>query len=448
MKLLASANAPVSDNPRASQLFAAAALVLGIGAGINSREPATCLTFLAAGLVGVAFTASARGTGGREGGFMIRILAVGIAANVLIGLVAPPLVENWYRPFLAVVGTAAIGALFVPRLRTTLLVAVVVGQFAVFAWMVATKEPSDIDVYFFQQEASEVLLSGENPYELRYRNIYGEGTDLYAPEVQSGDRVDFGFPYPPLSLLMALPGYLAATEYRYGAAVAAGVTALFLAFMRPSAAGAGIPAIFILSPLTLRVIYNGWTESFVGVLLAGAVLTAIRAPRWTPVLLGLLIASKQYMLPVLVPAVALLEAARRRTGAKRMIGIPIAVAAATVLPFLLWNPAEFIHSVVLLQAYQPFRPDSVSIPGLLARLDLIVLPAWIAFLGGGAALLAVSRWAPRTPAGFAGATAIFFFVFFLLSKQAFMNYYYLVLVAVSCAVAATASARGPAGTSR
>ncbi len=147
------------------------------------------------------------------------------------------------------------------------------------------------------------------------------------------------------------------------------------------------------------------------------------------------------MLPGLLPAVALLEAARRLTGTKRMLGIPIAVAAATVLPFLLWNPAEFIHSVVLLQAYQPFRPDSASIPGLLARLGLIVLPVWIAFLGGGAALLAVSRWAPRTPAGFAGATAIFLLVFFLLSKQAFMNYYYLVMVAVSCAVAAGPTVR-------
>jgi hypothetical protein len=58
------------------------------------------------------------------------------------------------------------------------------------------------------------------------------------------------------------------------------------------------------------------------------------------------------------------------------------------------------------------------------------------------ALLAVTSRAPRTPAGFAGATAVFFFVFFLLSKQAFMNYYYLVLVALACAVGGAMIARG------
>ena len=119
----------------------------------------------------------------------------------------------------------------------------------------------------------------------------------------------------------------------------------------------------------------------------------------------------------------------------------VVVAAITVLPFLLWNPGEFIHSVLLVQAYQPFRTDSVGVAGLLARMGLWETPTWVAFAGGGIALLAATSRAPRTPAGFAGAAAVFFFVFFLLSKQAFMNYYYLVLVALACAVGGAIIAR-------
>lgn len=75
------------------------------------------------------------------------------------------------------------------------------------------------------------------------------------------------------------------------------------------------------------------------------------------------------------------------------------------------------------------------------------LPAWTAFAGGAVALTAAVKLAPATPAGFAGATAVSFFVFFLLSKQAFMNYYYVVFVAMGCAVAA-ATRIPPQGRSR
>jgi hypothetical protein len=44
--------------------------------------------------------------------------------------------------------------------------------------------------------------------------------------------------------------------------------------------------------------------------------------------------------------------------------------------------------------------------------------------------------AERTPAGFAGAIALCFFVFFAFSKQAFANYYYMVIAAMCVSVVA------------
>ena len=430
------------DSSRAAQLYAIGMLVLGIGGAISDRDPATALTLLAGGFVVAAFVLSTRTAAARprDSRFLVQILAVGIGGTVLIGVVDPPLLDGWFRPLLAITGAAAIGALVMTRLRTLLVVGIVLGQLVIWTWMIHDLDLSDMDVHLFQQQGSAALLEGKNPYELRYLNIYGEGTDLYAPELQSGEYLEFGFPYPPLSLLMAVPGYALAGDYRYAAAFAGAITGLLLAFARPGAIAAGIAALFMLSPLTLRVIYNGWTEPFVGALLAAVVWAAIRRPRLTPVLLGLLVAAKQYVLPVLLPAVVLLSLVRRSVGAIPMILVAAAVAGATILPFLLWNPGEFIHSVVLLQAYQPFRADSVGIAGAIARMGGWEIPAWTAFGGSAIALALATKMAPRTPAGFAGATALFFLVFFLLSKQAFMNYYYVVFVALACSVAAAATA--------
>jgi hypothetical protein len=43
---------------------------------------------------------------------------------------------------------------------------------------------------------------------------------------------------------------------------------------------------------------------------------------------------------------------------------PLIVAAAIILPFLIWSPSHFTFDVIVLQALQPFREDSVSLPGL------------------------------------------------------------------------------------
>jgi hypothetical protein len=51
--------------------------------------------------------------------------------------------------------------------------------------------------------------------------------------------------------------------------------------------------------------------------------------------------------------------------------------------------------------------------------------------------IAMALWrAPRTPAGFAAAVAVTFTVFFAFSKQAFGNYYFFVIGALACALAA------------
>jgi hypothetical protein len=49
--------------------------------------------------------------------------------------------------------------------------------------------------------------------------------------------------------------------------------------------------------------------------------------------------------------------------------------------------------------------------------------------------LCIWLW-PRNAGGFAGAVAMVYFTFFALNRQAFCNYYFLVIAAMCCAIAA------------
>ena len=112
-------------------------------------------------------------------------------------------------------------------------------------------------------------------------------------------------------------------------------------------------------------------------------------------------------------------------------------AAPSTLPWALWDWHAFIWSVIKLQFFSPFRPDSMSFVAWLARAHGVRLPALVAFAAAfAAALLGIWR-APRTPAGFAAATGFAFMVFFALSKQAFSNYYFFVITCLCASVAAT-----------
>jgi hypothetical protein len=59
----------------------------------------------------------------------------------------------------------------------------------------------------FQQTGAAALLAGENPYEDRYPNLYEGHPEFYGPGVVDANKhLTVGLPYPPLSLLLTLPG--------------------------------------------------------------------------------------------------------------------------------------------------------------------------------------------------------------------------------------------------
>jgi hypothetical protein len=371
----------------------------------------------------------------------VGILLAGVALQFSQVLTHPPGMYlrpvNGWLPFLASVGTAAVlaGSLAFagPRWTRVGTAFVAVCFLAAGLWVLRASPHPVIDVFVFQQQSSEALLHGRNPYTLTFPNIYGH-TQFYGSELTDGKTLFFGFPYPPLSLFFAATG-----DHRTAQLVAFVVAAACLVAIRPDRLGALAAAVFLFTPRGLFVLEQGWTEPF-GVALLGLVLVAaVRVPRLLWLALGALFAWKQYTV-VLVPLTVLLLPRPFSWKAWARLAVPaLLVALAVSLPLALWNVRGFFRSVVWLQTVQPFRADALSFPSALVAMGYTPPPVVPTLLILTALAIAVALfWAPRTPQGFALAVTLVLGVFFAFNKQSFCNYWFLVLGAAALAVASAA----------
>ena len=283
-----------------------------------------------------------------------------------------------------------------------------------------------IDVVTFLSGASSALLRGADPYTVKYPDIYGptQSALLYGPGVVGHNgMLTVGLPYPPAILLVAAPASLAG-DVRLGSIVLVLGAALLL-HRRASPTGRVVAVILACAPGFPELAFFGWTEGPIVGLLAVAVWLAVHR-RWVPaaVLLGLAFASKQYFV-VALPCLWLLRPYVTRGRVAAMVG----VAGVVTAPFVIWSPQGFWRSVVEFQLMQPFRADSVSVltwsvstfgwpgPALFG-----VLPLAAGFL---VAVVAAWRVRPGLP-GFLTAVSLSLLATTALSKQAFLNYYFLV----------------------
>jgi hypothetical protein len=235
---------------------------------------------------------------------------------------------------------------------------------------------------------------------------------------------------------MALPGHLLTGDYRYSQLAAMTLSGALMAYSRPGPLGAFAATLFLFTPRIFFVLEQGWTEPLVLLALAATVFAASRAPKYVAVLFGLFLASKQYAF-LAAPALAvLMPQPFQWKDYARTLGKSLLVALAITLPFFLWNSEAFVRSAITLQLHQPFRADALSYLAWFAQGDQH-WPTWLAFVGAAVgAALTVWRGA-RSPAGFAAGVALIFALFFAFNKQAFCNYYFLVIGACALGLAAS-----------
>jgi hypothetical protein len=397
---------------------------------------------------------------------LVTVASAGLVVQFLLLLTSSPIASHAFRyesellPFRSCIALAAVcaaAALLSRRPRHPALFAMLALHFVAGLWVLRVTPPPPVDVCLFQRDACAALFAGHNPYALTFPLPYNDPARVYAPGSFANGRLLFGYPYPPLSLLLVLPGYLFG-DFRYALLAATTLAGALIALARPSRIATAAAALFLFTPRGFFVLEAGWTEPLVVLLLAAVVFALCRGLRAAPILFGLLLVTKQYL--VLAAPLALFL--RRGTGgppvssikektrtgrpchAPQTSRIPTSRLAWIVaillpllisLPLILRNIPAFMHSAVLLQFHQPMRMDALSYaPWILSQTGLH-LPMWLPFLAAAGAIAFALRQRSRTPTALAAGVALAFFLFFALNKQAFCNYYFFVIGAMCCSLA-------------
>ncbi|HEY2586561.1 MAG TPA: hypothetical protein VGI81_12425 [Tepidisphaeraceae bacterium] len=385
-------------------------------------------------------------------------LGVGLLLQLLTLLVAWPGVDlpreegSALIPFrsgmLVIAGLLAVGGwIDVRRIRRWILPGFLIVFLALGGWMVHASPDPHIDVWVFESDAARQLLRGHNPYAMTFPDIYHSTLpghqQVYGSGLVVGDRCQFGFPYPPVTLLLTTLGYLLGGDPRYAQVCALALAGLFIALSGRGRIALLAAALLLLTPRVFFVIGRAWTEPFAVMLLAATIFCAVRRSRWLPVALGLFLATKQYLVLAVPFTFFLLPPGWKWRDWIGLLVKSATVAAIVTLPFALWDFHAFWKSTVTVQQIAPFRWDSLSYivwwgfhgHGEQVKLpNYAVLPATIASL----AALGFALWrSPRTAAGFAASLALLSLAFFAFNKQAFCNYYIFVIGALGGAIAAS-----------
>jgi hypothetical protein len=330
-----------------------------------------------------------------------------------------------------------VGVIGIRRLARLWFPALIALHLALGVWMLRASPSPHIDVVTVHREAFDALARGQSPYQISFDNIYGPADRYYNPDAVKDGRVMFGYPYPPLTLLLAGPAHVIAGDYRYAHLFAWVAAAALVGHLGAPLFSKLAAALLLTQPRGFFVLEQGWTEPIVLLLFTLTVFTMTKRPQIAAWAGGLVVVSKQY-LTLGVPL--LWRFFGRNPDCWRRLLQAAAIAVVVTLPFALWHPASFLESVVLLQTREPFRIDSLSYLSWAARRGLGA-GSFLWALGAAFVTLAAGMLAtPNSPAGFAMCLAFSTFAMFAFGSKAFCNYYFFVAGALCCAAAA-ASAR-------
>ncbi|CAN5849501.1 hypothetical protein BH23ACT4_BH23ACT4_01190 [soil metagenome] len=273
------------------------------------------------------------------------------------------------------------------------------------------------DVFRAHAAAGEALLAGENPYSDTVVFVSGD------PNKPDGTLVE-GYPYPPPSLFSY--GILAAiTDPRVVSLTSWIVVALGLAVLGARRDQLGSISLVVLAlmatiPIWRMALFMSWTEPLSVALIGASLIGISKHRRWGWVVLGIALASKQYL--VFLAPLALFY--RDRDG-RRPGWLAIAVSGVVAGVPVLFGPSDYIRSVIGNALSIGFRPDTQSINGVIASLGGEVLIPMVALLPIIAALL-YATYKMRLSGALLVAAGVPTLAMALLITSAFPNYWMLV----------------------
>lgn len=264
------------------------------------------------------------------------------------------LLPSTERLVLVMAAVVVLAVIQVPRLRPFALGLVVVFLIAGGLWLryLQAVHPGGSDVLPVTNEALSVTLSGGNPYD----HFYTSSRPAGAP-----------FPYPPINLLLHLPGFLIARLWgvRWTEVAAAWVVLVVLGRAATSdrhPLAVPMLAAYAVLPNLLNLVGDGSNDTSAGAVfvlyIVALAATADGDEPWRGILAGVLAAAalgtKQSSLPIVVAGTAWLFW-QRRVHLRPYLGAGAAVLFVVSIPFVIMaGPIAYVKA---LTAFAGFHED-------------------------------------------------------------------------------------------
>jgi hypothetical protein len=278
------------------------------------------------------------------------------------------------------------------------------------------------DVYLAHRAGAAAIADGVNPYSDAVK--YPDGSP-FSPE----GSVFQGYAYPPFTLWAYAVTIWATGDPRWLNVIAwVGVLAFAGRSLYLRRRELMVPVLVVLAALpTWRLmVFTGWTEPLTVALLVAAAAFWRGRTLTSGLLLGLALASKQYMV-LLAPMLLFVRDRKSRLRA----GVAVGTAIVTLVPYLVADPRSLVASMVVRPLSLGFRPDTQSLTvwvGAYGPAQTVIGLVALFFVGW-----LMGRQSPA-PGNFLVGVGLSLAVFFLLT-MAFANYWFMVAALLGLSVA-------------
>lgn len=286
-----------------------------------------------------------------------------------------------------------------------------------FLMIVSSPNPQ-IDVFVILKEAPQALMQGKNPYSISYTQSYPNVTPDY-------------FSYWPGAFLLAIPFSVVFGEPRLLIILAETLSAILIYKLlqkRNSSPAEILTLISLFIPRAFFATGQGWIDPLIVTLLMVTACLEVKKVKnfFSPLLWGLSFTIKQTVFPIA------LFAYQAGVASIKKLTIALAVTAAIILPFFLWNPNNFINDTLGIfwragTTREALMHDSLTVNSWFFRTLGFDMPIVLRILIWTTFFVLILKKVGKGWANFFLACATWFLGFFIFSNQAFYNYYYFVV---------------------
>jgi hypothetical protein len=299
-----------------------------------------------------------------------------------------------------------------------------------------------IDVYRFVNEGARCILNLGNPYTHLYPQIYAPGDIplLYGSHVSSGGGGIAFQPYMPMALFLSVPGAILGDIRIVTIAAFATIPIVLYGMVRAMNLSMGasqkrlLCAVPLFFPLQGHFLFQAWNDALPCLFFVLFVYCFLRKHRFLSYAsLAMMIGLKQYTVFFVVPMLFLMNVKDYK--------LPMAMFLFLVAPlavFAFVDSSALINSLIIFQVNQPFRPESLSlITAIYAVFGIKIVTTTLYFAINIAANVAFAflqrKKRPDIPAA-VFSSYVLFSLFLLLSKQSFLNYYFVLSTMLYCSI--------------